>query len=71
MGLRECVLTHTPDGDFIVDRLPGRDRVVVAVGMSGHGFKMAPAVGEIAAALVVDDIPPVDASAFSVARFES
>lgn len=69
MGLRECVLTHTPDGDFIVDRLPGRDRVVVAVGMSGHGFKMAPAVGEIAAALVVDDVPPVDASAFSVERF--
>ncbi len=69
MGLRECVLTHSPDGDFIVDRLPGRDRVVVAVGMSGHGFKMAPAVGEIAAALVVDDVPPVDASAFSVERF--
>jgi sarcosine oxidase len=70
MGLRECVLTHSPDGDFIVDRLPGRERVVVAVGMSGHGFKLAPAVGEIAAALAVEDTPPVDTSAFSVARFE-
>lgn len=70
IGLRECVLTHSPDGDFIVDRLPGRNRVVVAVGMSGHGFKMAPAIGEIAAALAVEDSPPIDASAFSMARFE-
>lgn len=70
MELRECVLTHSPDGDFIIDRLPGRDRVVVAVGMSGHGFKLAPAIGEIAAALVVEDDPPIDASTFSVARFE-
>ncbi|WP_330631046.1 N-methyl-L-tryptophan oxidase [Halocatena halophila] len=69
MGIRECVLTHTPDGDFIIDHLPGRDRVVVAVGMSGHGFKLAPAVGELAAALVAEDTSPIDASAFSVERF--
>lgn len=49
-----CIYTITPDHDFLVDRV---GPLAVLGGFSGHGFKHAPAVGELAAALVLDDIP--------------
>ena len=39
----------TPDGDFIIDRLPDAPNVIVASPCSGHGFKFAPVIGEILA----------------------
>ena len=39
-----CIYDSTPDEDFVIDR---RDRVVVATGFSGHGFKFAPAIGQL------------------------
>jgi len=47
-----CLYTNTPDEHFAVGRLPGRDRVVVMGGCSGHGYKFAPVLGDIAADLV-------------------
>ncbi|XRB11200.1 sarcosine oxidase [Pseudoscourfieldia marina] len=50
-----CIYTMTPDHDFIVDTLleeradaasPPSTLVAVAAGFSGHGFKLAPYVGE-------------------------
>ncbi|MFM9108673.1 MAG: N-methyl-L-tryptophan oxidase [Chloroflexota bacterium] len=41
-----CLYAMTPDTHFIIDRMPGSDRVVIGGGFSGHGFKFAPAVGE-------------------------
>jgi monomeric sarcosine oxidase len=41
-----CMYAMTPDGHFIVDRLPGYQNVVIGAGFSGHGFKFASAVGE-------------------------
>ena len=41
-----CLYTTTPDSNFVVDRV---DRVTVAAGFSGHGFKFAPAIGELLA----------------------
>jgi glycine/D-amino acid oxidase-like deaminating enzyme len=41
----------THDSVFIVDRHPDNARVVVAAGFSGHGFKFAPAIGEMLADL--------------------
>jgi sarcosine oxidase len=64
-----CPITDSPDGDYVVDRAPGSDRVVVAAGMSGHGFKTAPGVGDLAASLAVGADPPVDPSPFRVSRF--
>jgi sarcosine oxidase len=46
-----CMYTNSPDGHFIVDRLPGHDNVVIAAGFSGHGFKFAPVIGEALADL--------------------
>jgi sarcosine oxidase len=70
LGTRACVLSQTPDGDYIIDTLPDGGNVVVAVGMSGHGFKTAPVVGEVAAALATGSDPPVDADPFALDRFD-
>ena len=47
-----CMVTDSADGQFLVGRLPGRPRVVVAGGDSGHGFKHAAGIGELLAQLV-------------------
>uniref|UniRef100_J3NE00 FAD dependent oxidoreductase domain-containing protein n=2 Tax=Oryza brachyantha TaxID=4533 RepID=J3NE00_ORYBR len=46
----------TPDEDFIIDFVGGEfgTDVVVGAGFSGHGFKMAPAVGRILAEMALD-----------------
>ena len=44
-----CLYTTTPDRNFVVDR---RGPITVAAGFSGHGFKFAPAIGELIAGLV-------------------
>ena len=49
-----CLYTMTPDAHFIVDRHPSHPNVVVACGFSGHGFKFAPAIGELAVHLAAD-----------------
>jgi sarcosine oxidase len=59
----------TPDGDFILDRLPGASAVIVASPCSGHGFKFAPVIGEIIADLVTQGVTPNDFSRFRLARF--
>ena len=42
-----------PDRDFIVDRLPGRERVLVCVG-AGHAAKFSGLLGRILAELARD-----------------
>lgn len=49
---RLCLYTDTADGDFIIDRHPDIDGLVVATGGSGHAFKMAPMLGELVADVV-------------------
>lgn len=49
-----CLYTTTPDEHFVIAPHPGHDRVVVACGFSGHGFKFVPVVGEILAELTLD-----------------
>ncbi len=58
----------TPDWMPILDEtaLPG---LWVAAGMSGHGFKLAPAVGEMMAALITGATPPIAAAPFRLGRF--
>jgi glycine/D-amino acid oxidase-like deaminating enzyme len=46
---RLCLYTDVFDGNFIIDRLPGQPRVVLATGVSGHAFKFAPLLGELTA----------------------
>lgn len=49
---------YTPDDHPILGRLAPDSRVVLAVGFSGHGFKMAPAFGEALAGIVVGESMP-------------
>jgi len=64
-----CLYTNTPDGDFVLDWLDEAQRVFVVSACSGHGFKFAPAIGEVAAAELTRTTPPVDLTPFRLARF--
>jgi sarcosine oxidase len=64
-----CLYTMTPDGDFIIDRLPGAPQIVVASPCSGHGFKFAPAVGAILADLATTGATRHDIARFALMRF--
>ncbi len=50
---RVCQYENTSDNNFIVDRLPGNANAWIVGGGSGHGFKHGPALGEMAAKLVL------------------
>ena len=65
---RVCQYENSPDSHFIIDRHPELDNVWIVGGGSGHGFKMGPAVGELAANLIIGkgDIVPL----FSFKRFD-
>lgn len=66
--MRTCRFTMTPDEHFILDRIHD-GRVVIGGGFSGHGFKFAPALGEILVALARGDAPPVATDPFRLDRF--
>jgi sarcosine oxidase len=52
---RVCQYSNTRDGDFILDRHPEASNLWLVGGGSGHGFKHAPAMGELTAASVLAD----------------
>ncbi|MDQ0718379.1 sarcosine oxidase [Streptomyces luteogriseus] len=53
---------YTDSGNPLVGHLPDEDDIIVMAGFSGSGFKLAPAMGEIAADLALDGTTehPVD-----------
>jgi sarcosine oxidase len=53
---------YTKSGNPLVGHLPGEDDIIVMAGFSGSGFKLSPAMGEIAADLALDGTTqhPVD-----------
>jgi sarcosine oxidase len=51
---KPCMYSLTPDGNFVIDRHPAHSNVVLCGGFSGHGFKFAPVIGEIAADLALE-----------------
>jgi sarcosine oxidase len=51
-----CLYAMTPDTDFIVDRHPLLPQVAIGAGFSGHGFKFAPAIGELLGELITDPV---------------
>ena len=63
-----CLYTNTRDEDFILDHHPADDRVVVASPCSGHGYKFAPAIGEILADLATTGTSRFDLTPFRVDR---
>lgn len=65
-----CLYTNTPDSAFVIDRHPSLASIVVGAGFSGHGFKFGPVIGEMLAALALDEDVPLSLAPFSLARFE-
>ena len=66
---KACMYTLTPDGHFVVDRHPEDARVVLCGGFSGHGFKFASVIGEIAAGLALRGESGHDLAFLSLRRF--
>ena len=63
-----CTYTNTPDEHFLLDRAPDAARVWIASPCSGHGFKFAPALGEVLADLVLGTAPAFDLTPFRRTR---
>ncbi|MGX9355702.1 NAD(P)/FAD-dependent oxidoreductase [Roseobacteraceae bacterium S113] len=58
-----------PDVVPIVDRVPGTDGLIIATGMSGHGFGIGPGIGEILTRMVMGEAPGYDMHRFRFSRF--
>ncbi len=56
-----CQYENSPDGSLIIDRHPQANNAWFVGGGSGHGFKLSPVVGEMAAARILlgKDVPKV------------
>lgn len=61
---------YTPDWNPIVGWAPHVEGVYLALGWSGHGFKLAPSVGEVAADEITGRSPAIDVSPLALDRFE-
>lgn len=61
----------TPDYQPVIDKMPGVEGFYSAVGFSGHGFKIGPAVGVAVAELVLDGAcRSYDLGIFRYSRFD-
>jgi len=63
-----CMYTMTYDGHFYLGKRPGSENVY-GVALAGHGFKFAPALGEMLADLMADVFLEIDIKMFSPDRF--
>jgi sarcosine oxidase len=59
-----CLYTNTRDEHFLIDRHPAHAQVLVASACSGHGFKFAPAIGEIVADMIEERPPKFEVELF-------
>uniref|UniRef100_A0A0B7AHK3 FAD dependent oxidoreductase domain-containing protein n=2 Tax=Arion vulgaris TaxID=1028688 RepID=A0A0B7AHK3_9EUPU len=71
-SIREyCIYTATPDNHPFIDRHPGYSNIVIAAGFSGHGFKLAPAIGKAVTDLVLKRKPSYNMEPFKISRFQT
>jgi len=64
------LFTITPDWHPILGRVPGVEGLYCAVGFSGHGFKLSPAIGQGMAELIVEgEARVVDLAPLRYSRF--
>ena len=76
-ALQKAVLAHVDvcmydvslDENFILDRHPDDPRIVFATGLTGHGFKFGPILGELLSSLLCEMEPVVPLDRFRLARF--
>lgn len=63
-----CTYTMSPDEHFIVGPTAGASQIVVGCGFSGHGYKFAPAIGEVLADFAQNTAPGCDTEFLSPRR---
>jgi sarcosine oxidase len=66
-----CLYTNTPDLHFVVDWLPENADILLLSPCSGHGFKFASVMGEIAADLLIEGSTRFNLAPFSLQRFQA
>ena len=54
LSAKPCLYALTRDEHFVLGQHPDHPSVILCGGFSGHGFKFAPVIGEIAADLALD-----------------
>jgi sarcosine oxidase len=68
-AVKTCIYANTADGEFVIDRREGQPRVLYASACSGHGFKFAPALGELLAGLAMGADRWAELAPYRLARF--
>ncbi len=63
-----CLYTETHDEDFVIDKHPNCQNVLIAAGFSGHGFKFCSLVGRIMSELTLTGESAFDISPFRIDR---
>jgi sarcosine oxidase len=66
---KTCLYTMSPDSHFVVDCHPRFQGVTFAAGLSGHGYKFAPVLGEALADLALDGKTKLPIEFLSARRF--
>ncbi len=66
-----CSYDVSPDEDFIIDTLPGEPNRLIITGLSGHGFKFASVLGELASQFAQNKPFSFDLTPFRLSRFHA
>jgi sarcosine oxidase len=64
-----CMNSKSPDGDFVIGTAWRAPALILTGGFSGHGFKHASAIGDIAVDLAADGATEIPLERFSPDRF--
>lgn len=66
---KTCFYTRTPDCHFVLDHYPGTSNVAYTAGLSGHGYKFAPVLGELLVDIATGSKPRLNIDFLSASRF--
>ncbi len=64
-----CIYDVSTDENFILDHVPGDERILFATGLTGHGFKFGLLLGEMLAHALCGTRSAVPLERFQLARF--
>ncbi|TWP33025.1 N-methyl-L-tryptophan oxidase [Leekyejoonella antrihumi] len=68
VAAQTCLMTLTPDSNFMIGPHPSEPNITILGGFSGHGFKHATGVGEVAAALAIGEPIAIPLARFAPSR---
>jgi sarcosine oxidase len=68
--MKACMSTLTPDRHFVVGQRGDLPGLTLLAGFSGHGFKFAPVLGEVAAQLAITGTTDLPIELFDPHRFD-